>query len=152
MVGVGLWMEIKLYFCTIIKPQFMSIWVQRLLFLSPQCKSFPPHTHIFFYFMLFFYLVAPPTWSISVNTQLPDHRVLLRWKHSDTGLNFKMINACGAVGAKHGTHARCRWALSSLKWKCCCRRLDALSQCPASHSGDGNWVRECPLTSAFVCV
>lgn len=56
-------------------------------------------------------------------------------------------------GAKRGTHARCRWVLSSLKWKCYCRRLDALCHCPAPRSGDGNWVREWPPTSPLcVCV
>lgn len=90
---------------------------------------------------LFSYL---PLWLWSGDTVTMTTSVL---KQVGSGCDLVWFSAYGGVSASRMISARCRWALSSLKWKCYCRRRDALSQSSAPYSGDGKWVRGWPPTS-----
>lgn len=118
--------------CTVIKLQFMSMCVLRIHF-SITHKYFP--TYLCEY---------EPSMIWSGDTVTMTTSVL---KQVGSGCDLGWFSAYGEVSASRTISARCRWALSSLKWKCYCRRRDALSQSSAPYSGDGKWVRGWPPTS-----
>lgn len=77
--------------------------------------------------------MKPPAWTSCTNSGLNlethSYRHPLYFtevKASGQRIELELIAVNRVASANHGIYARCRWVLSSLKWKWFCRRRDAL--------------------------